>query len=100
MSASDRNIRRSLFGAGSVITRHCRWRGGAPRHGMFFADAAELCIEKCLAGKRTRVEIEQLIRGKLVPKIGQMPLTALSHDDIVVLLRESPTGRGDMRPVA
>jgi hypothetical protein len=71
-----------------VITRHCRWRrraargeagrrgpgrrqadSGPARHGMFFADAAEFYIEKCLAGKRTRVEIEQLIRGKLVPKI-------------------------------
>jgi hypothetical protein len=56
--------------------------------GMTFADAGELYIEKCLDGKRTRVEIKQLIRGKLFPAIGRLPLTSIRHEDLVILLRE------------
>jgi integrase len=57
------------------------------RNTVSFADASDLFIEQCLDGKRTRVEIEQLIRGKLIPKIGHLPLTAITHDDLVTLLR-------------
>jgi integrase len=55
--------------------------------GMTLADAIELYIEKCLDQKRTRVEIEQLFRSKVIPGIGRLPITAVRHEDVVTLLR-------------
>jgi integrase len=57
------------------------------RGAMTFADAAEAFIEKCLSEKRTRAEIEQLFRGKLIPGIGHLPLAAIAHEDLVTLLQ-------------
>ena len=54
---------------------------------MTLADAIELYIERCLDEKRTRVEIEQLLRGKVIPVIGHLPITSVAHEDIVTLLR-------------
>jgi hypothetical protein len=54
---------------------------------MTLADAIELYIEKCLDQKRTRIEIEQLLRGKVIPGIGHLPITAIRHEDVVALLR-------------
>jgi integrase len=60
----------------------------AAQQAMTFAMAAEQFIQECLEGKRTRVEIEQLIRRKMLPTLGTKALAAVTHDDIVTLLRE------------
>jgi integrase len=53
-----------------------------------FADAATRFMRECLAGKRTRTEIEQIFHGKLIPAFESKPLTAITHDEIVAVLRE------------
>jgi integrase len=60
----------------------------APVRGtMTFADVAELFMEQCLDGKRTRTEIEQLFRSRLIPGIGHLPITGIAHEDLVTLLQ-------------
>jgi integrase len=56
--------------------------------GDTFEEAAERFMRECLDGKRTRIEIEQIFHKKLIPAFGSKPLTALTHDEIVVELRK------------
>jgi integrase len=57
-------------------------------NGGTFKEAAERFMRECLAGKRTRTEIEQIFQKKLIPGFGSRPLTTLTHDEIVAVLRE------------
>jgi integrase len=53
-----------------------------------FADAAERFIAECLIAKRTARASEQTIRRELIPTLGNRPITSISHDDLVKLLRD------------
>jgi integrase len=55
---------------------------------LSFAAAADRYMRECLDGKRTRIEIEQLIRGKLVSALGHLPLATITHEDLIAVLRE------------
>jgi integrase len=52
-----------------------------------FAEVAKQYMRECLDGKRTRVAIEQLFRRELIPALGTKPITQITHEDLVTVLK-------------
>jgi integrase len=69
----------AVLGRGAPVTRQTT--------SMLTADAAELYLERVMAGKRSRIRIEQLFRNHILPAVGRIPLTELSHELLVTVLQ-------------
>jgi integrase len=67
------------------------WSPSAAAHNTdegTFSIAAERFMQECLNGKRTRDEIEQIFRSKLIPVLGTKRLSAITPGDIKAVLRK------------